>query len=252
MGLQGRKRRIKTHNIHFTDHAGRDALMVFEGRDNCPLPPLYGFSMYFVHPAAKPQSIKPAALLDAIRPFRHERCPFRLDLYFLAVPENSDIISECINHFGLEKEARGHYMRQIHAIENATAETDSVRAVHGLGKGLPGMVPSYIDPARCDYYHALLWLYDGPDWATDCPGTARRCGFDPVSHQEYTTSIEGTEEPDTLAPVYVASDAFRDDGDTGQGMALIGMRMFEISLLRTENETNGPWQQAVERGWMTW
>jgi hypothetical protein len=30
-----------------------------------------------------------------------------------------------------------------------------------------------------------------------------------------------------------------------------GMAMFEISNAKAKNVTNGPWQEAIERGWMS-
>jgi hypothetical protein len=35
------------------------------------------------------------------------------------------------------------------------------------------------------------------------------------------------------------------------GAALVSMSLFETALLKTENETNEPWQKAIERGWST-
>ena len=78
----GRVRRFKTHVVQFIDHIGREALIIFEGREVCPLPPLYGFAFYFTHPDATPDTVDPVELLEVIRrdtPLK-DNCSIRLDI----------------------------------------------------------------------------------------------------------------------------------------------------------------------------
>jgi hypothetical protein len=69
---------METHVLLFTDHTGEEALMVFEGRETCPLPPLYSFAMYLTHKDVNAENVQPVELLDAIRrgtPLQNYPCP---------------------------------------------------------------------------------------------------------------------------------------------------------------------------------
>ncbi|KAH6629706.1 hypothetical protein C7974DRAFT_359651 [Boeremia exigua] len=239
-GAAGRIQRAKTHVIPFTDRAGRQALIVFYGRESCPLPPLFGFAMYFTHPDATPDTVKPVELMEAIKrktPLENG-CSIRLELYFDAVTDD-----DCIAHYLREKAARGDYRRQI---QNLETSDDTEGQQGGVGR-LPGLVPSYIDVPDVEYHHGVLFNYPGADWRTD-KLPARRIFFDPISEEEYAR----TGESDVLPPVYVSSMPVQASDTAEDGVSFVGMAMFELSNARTKNETTGPWQDAIERGWTSW
>lgn len=260
LGLLGRIRRLKTHVLPFTDHTGKEALIVFEGREINPLPPLYGFAIYFTHPDVYPDTVDPMELLHAIMrdtPLEN-RCPIRLDLYFLPSSGSADNDDECIVHYRGEKAARGDYTRQIQAVENSATNQDegqdeSKASVDGSDRvrELPGLVPSYINDPISEFHHGLLYIYQSPDWRTD-RRMARRVYFDPISQEEYAPLAEDVGEAEVLTPTCIGFDAIQQSDTTEQGAALVGMSMFEISHLKTENETNEPWHEAIERGWTSW
>jgi hypothetical protein len=104
MGPAGRMQRIKTYVIHLTDHTGRSALIVFDGRVCCPLPPLFIFAIYFTHPSVTPDTVRPVQLPSAIKretPLGN-LCSIRLELSFF--PSASDVDDSttdelCIAHY---------------------------------------------------------------------------------------------------------------------------------------------------------
>jgi hypothetical protein len=260
MGFLGRVRRFKTHVIRFTDNVGKGALIVFSGRETCPLLPLYGFAVYFTHPDETPDTVDPVELLEAIRrdtPLENN-CSIRLDIYFLSASRTDTIDDECIIHYRGEKAARGDYTRQIQAVEVSAmnhgggqhGRGDSVDGSDGVGH-LPGLVPSYINDPISEYHRGLLYSHQGPNWRTD-KRLARRVYFDPISQEEYAPLAEEAGEPETLPSTSVALVAIQVSDSIEQGATSVGMSMFEISHLKTENETNGPWQEAIERGWTSW
>ncbi|KAI0873966.1 hypothetical protein GGS24DRAFT_461359 [Hypoxylon argillaceum] len=80
-------RRSKVHVLHFSDHAGKPACMVFRGRETCTLPPLYAIAIYFTHPEADPSAVDPEALFETIirRTPLESGCFLRLELFFTRV-----------------------------------------------------------------------------------------------------------------------------------------------------------------------
>jgi hypothetical protein len=179
LGSRGRIHRIKTHVLSLVDHTGKEALMIFTGREMCTLPRLYSFAIYFTHTETSPRNIQPAKLLEAIArdaPLENT-CPFRLEIYFLPVAgvEKSD--EACIAHYCEEKRSRGDYKRQIEALET------SIKTGSGSStEGLPGFVTTYIDIPLGDFYHGLLYSYQGVDWSTN-KQLARCIYFDPISQE---------------------------------------------------------------------
>ncbi|KAI1380749.1 hypothetical protein F4677DRAFT_196778 [Hypoxylon crocopeplum] len=248
LGLMGRIRRLKTHVLPFTDHTGKEACMVFEGRETCLLPPLYSIAIYFTHPDASPDNVDPQGLLTAIRRSTplSGHCSIRLDLYFIPSDAAANI-DHCIAHYQAEKSSRGDYTRQIQAIENSSGERSDAE----LAETLPGLVPSFIDDPTIEHYHGLLYICQEKDWRSGTRTLCRVC-FDPISQDQYAASIQGSSEPEVLAPIYTAWDAIERDDANIQGPDLVGMRIFETSYMKTENETNEPWQEAIERGWTSW
>jgi hypothetical protein len=84
---------------------------------------------------------------------------------------------------------------------------------------------------------------------------ARYAYFDPISEQDYLSIAEekGDSMHESLLLTYVSSMPIQASNTESKGQKLIGrMSIFEISTARTKNETNGPWQEAIERGWMSW
>jgi hypothetical protein len=75
--------------------------------------------------------------------------------------------------------------------------------------------------------------------------------FDPISKEEYGQLAEEAGEPDFLPQVCVLLQALQQSDTEENGATLVSMSMFETALLKTENETNEPWQKAIERGWST-
>lgn len=252
MGAHGRIQRAKTHVLPFSDHAGKAALIVFEGRETCPLPPLYSFVIYFTHEAVNVENIQPDELLDAVRrgtPLRNYPCPFRLEIYFLPASGEEAVSDEiCIAHYRNEKQKRGDYMRQIEAV-GASSSTGTDRNTGA--RGLPGFVPSYIEDPMSEYHHGLLHHYQGANWLTD-KRPVRCVHFDPILQKEYVPVAQEAGEPEVLPPVCVTLHAMQKSDTEGQSESFIGMNMHEKSNGKTKNETNGPWQEAVERGWSTW
>ncbi|USP80362.1 uncharacterized protein yc1106_07636 [Curvularia clavata] len=252
MGARGRIHRRKTHILPFTDHTGKEALIVFEGRETCPLPPLYSFAIYFTHKEANAENIQPDSLLDAIirgTPMQSYPCTFRLEIYFLPAPSEEGASDEvCITHYRNEKRGRGDYMRQIEAIYASSSRgTDRDTGTQGL----PGFVPSYIDSPMSEYYHAILYNYRGANWLTN-QQPVRRVYFDPIPQEEYAPIAEETGEPEFLPPVCVTLYAMQESETEGPCASFVGFNMYEKSNGKTKNETNEPWQEAVERGWSTW
>lgn len=252
MSAHGRIQRMKTHVLPFTDHTGEEALMVFEGRETCPLPLLYSFAMYFTHKGVNADNVQPNELLDAIRrgtPLQNYPCPFRLEMYFLPAPSEEAASDEnCIAHYREEKRRRGDYMRQIEAVDAAT----STGSGSDTGaRGLPGFVPSYIDDLISEYHHGLLYNYQGPNWLKD-KQPVRCVYFDSIPQEVYAPIAEEAGEPEVLPPVCVTLHPMQESDTEGPDASFIGMSMYEKSNGKTKNETNGPWQEAVERGWSTW
>jgi hypothetical protein len=256
-GAAGRIQRAKIHVTQFTDHTGREALIVFDGWVSCPLPPLYSFAFYFTHPDMTPDVVRPVEVLEAIKrqtPWESYPCSIRLELYFLSAPDMDSTDHECISHYRKEKAARGDYTRQIQDVENSAmdlkdAQRQGGARIHGNneGKQLPGLVPSYLDKSDADYHHGLLFSHPGADWRTD-GSLAHYVRFDPISNEEYARIAEETGQSEALVPVYVSSIPMQasDTAEVGQGF--VGQTMFLISNRCTKNETNRPWQEARNRG----
>jgi hypothetical protein len=260
----GRIQRVKTHVIPFTDHSGREALMVFNGWVSCPLPPLFSFAIYFTHPKVTLETVKLVEVLEAIKrkTLFDSFCSIRLELYFLPAPDVDSSDDDCIAHYQKEKAARGDYTRQIQDLENSATDDDdddeeqqqqggaSVRS-NDQARQLPGLVPSYIDRPSSDYYHGIIFRYPGADWSTD-KRLARRIYFDRISKEEYARVTEGNDEFHRLPPVYVSSMPFQESDTTEVGERFVGMAMFDAANARMKNETISPWQEARERGWKSW
>ena len=242
--IVSRIERAKIHVLHFR----KDALMVFQGLESCPLPPLYSFTMYFTHPDVNQENVQPVQLFKAIREgCSPDHCPFRLELVFLHVP-NAEVANEaCIAHYREEKRSRGDYTRQIEAIESSNTTSRETSA-----DNLPGLVPSYIDNPALDYYHGLIFSYHGPDWTKDEQRACSIC-FDPIPQDVYSSIVEGDlgdDEPEILPPVHITLKPIRD---TENSLIIpIGEQMELTSHGPTSNVTNGPWQRAIKRGWSTW
>jgi hypothetical protein len=273
--LSDRIHRTKTHVIPFTDHSGREALMVFDGWVSCPLPQLFSFAIYFTQMTL--ETVKPVELLKAIKrgsPLGSSNA-IRLELYFLPTSDvDSSADDDCIAHYRKEKAARGDYTRQIKHVEE-TAQEDYTRQIQDLkdsasdddieeqqqsrasvpGNGqtrqLPGLVPSYIDSPTFDYYHGTIFRYPGVDWPTDKRLT-RRIDFDRISEEEYARVTEGNDEFHRIPPIYVDSMPFQESDTTEPGERFVGMAMFNASHGKTENETNHPWSEALDRAWKSW
>ncbi|EUC30908.1 hypothetical protein COCCADRAFT_102695 [Bipolaris zeicola 26-R-13] len=197
--------RIKPHILPFTDHSNTQSLLLFEGRESCPLPPLYTFSLYFTHKTANTTTIHPLDLFTAIRrgtPLQHYPCPFRLEFSFLSTPSAPTSDETCISHYRAEKQHRGDYTAQLASRTPGSSPT-----------GLPGFVPSYIDNTSFEFYHGLLFIYQGAGWRTE--KEAMRCdSFDPISQDEYDgVGEEGEEE--VLEGVEIVNQVDRRCFDVG-------------------------------------
>ncbi|KAI0523941.1 hypothetical protein F5B22DRAFT_592578 [Xylaria bambusicola] len=247
-GLMGRIYMIKTHVIPYEDHKNSRALMVFQGRESCPLPPLYSVAIYFTHPNASPETVSPEELLDAIQrdtPLESRR--IRLDLFFLPSATSTEQ-ERCITHYRAEKLARGDYTRQIPDLENPE---EIVRSGEGLG--LPGFVPSYMNDPSCDFYHGLLYICRDRNWRQGSQ-MMDQVLFDPIDQERYAELVEGLDEPETLAPSYRCQQMIqRSKGDDSlTRLDLVGLSIFEIANLKMENVTTPAWEEAVSRGWNSW
>jgi hypothetical protein len=97
----------------------------------------------------------------------------------------------------------------------------------------------------------LIFRHPGADWTTD-KRSAHHIYFDRISEEEYARVTEGNDEFHRLLPVYVSSMPFQESDTTEVGETFVGMAMFDAANARTKNETISPWQEARERGWMSW
>ena len=254
MGAAGRIQRVKTHVVQFTDHTGREALIVFDGRVPCPLPPLFSFTIYFTHPDVTPDTVRPVEVLETIKrktPLENW-CSIRLELYFLSASDVDSTDDECIAHYRKEKTAREDYTRQIQDFENSVTDHDEEQRQGGAnvygnneGRQLPGLVPSYIDEPDVDCHHGLLFSYPSAEWRRD-KRLVRCVYFDPISEEDYARITEGNGESEALPPAYVSSTPMHASDTTEEGQRFVGMAMFEISNARTKNEANNPWQEVIE------
>jgi hypothetical protein len=243
--IVGRFQRSKIYVLPFR----KDALMVFEGRESCLLPPLYSFTIYFTHPDVNSDNVKPCELFEAIRqgcPLE-DFCPFRLELFFLHVPNVEDSEEACIAHYREEKRNRGDYTRQIEALESSST-INSDNSENSAG-GLPGLVPSYIKTPAIDYYHSLIYSYQGPDWTTGEQCVRRIC-FDPIPQDVYSSFEHLDDEPEILPAVDVflltiCNPQIHDAPPISEDM-------YYKSFGPTHNVTDKPWQEARKRGWSTW
>jgi hypothetical protein len=212
MGAAGRIQRVKTHVVQFTDHTRQEALIVFDGRVPCPLPPLFSFAIYFTHPNVTPDTVSPVEVLEAIKhktPLENW-CSIRLELYLLSVSNVNSTDNECIIHYCKEKAARGDYTRQIQDFKNSATDHIKEQRQGGAsvysnseGRQLPGLVPSCINEPDVDYHHGLLFSYPGADWRTD-KRLARCVYFDPISEEDYACIAEEKGESEALPPAYVS------------------------------------------------
>jgi hypothetical protein len=241
-------RRSKTHILSFADHAGKEALMVFDGTETCPLPSLYSFSFYFTHEAVNSGNVHPTEFLRAIiqdTPFVSYPCPFRLEIYFLPMPgataEKCD--EACIAHYEEEKKGRGIYHRQIMALKASIRSGRSSSTDRGR---LPGFVSSYVEDRFYDYHRGLLYSYQGADWRTD-EQLVRRIKSNAIPHAENSLLADEIKE-DEFTPIRVTLQAIKKSDTAGH----VGEWMFYSAHGPTECITNGPWGEAEERGWTTW
>jgi hypothetical protein len=112
-------------------------------------------------------------------------------------------------------------------------------------------VPSYIDVPVVDYYHGLLYHYAGADWQTN-KDLAHQVYFDPIFEEDHARIAEEIGESRALSSKYVSSMPMQASDTTEVGQKFVGMAIFEISNAKAKNVTNGPWQEAIKRGWMSW
>ena len=63
----GRIHRTKTHVIQIADYAGREALIIIDGRVPCPLHLLFSFAIYFTQLEATKNTVKLVELLETIK-----------------------------------------------------------------------------------------------------------------------------------------------------------------------------------------
>ncbi|KAI4642005.1 uncharacterized protein J4E78_010306 [Alternaria triticimaculans] len=234
-------RRI-THVLPFR----HNALMVFQGLDSCPLPPLYNFTIYFTHPDVNPDNVQPYELFKAIRKdsLLENFCHFRLELFFLHVPNAEDSDEACIAHYREEKRSRGDYTRQVETL----GLSSTMDSENGAGS-LPGLVPSYIEDPDTEYYHGLIYIYRGPDWTID-EQFVRRIFFDPIPQNVYSSFDHDADEPDILPAIAIFPLTIRHLEN--HNVKSIGEDMYFKSFLATNNVTNEPWEEAIRLEWSTW
>ncbi|RYP52568.1 hypothetical protein DL768_002301 [Monosporascus sp. mg162] len=191
-------------------------------RDLSAATPLW-IAIYFTHPDASPATANPEALFDAIRrdTLLSSHCPIRLELFFNPPAAGAEIGAR-IAHYHAEKSSLGDYSRQIQAVESSTEADNDVGARVQL---FPGLVPRYVDHPSIECYHGLLYI----------------C----LDQEQYATLTRDLGEHKTLAPIFLTWDATERDDANLQGPDLVGMRLLEMSLLKSENETNGLWQKLL-------
>jgi hypothetical protein len=189
--------------------------VVFDGRLSCPLPPLFSFAIYFTHPDVTPNTVRPVELLEAIKrktPL-DVWCSIRAEIFFVRLlASNFDADDECIAHFRKEKAVRGDYTRQIQALKVSAVNHDA------------------------EYQQQSGASVDQSNEFRQLPGSVPSYIDVPVVDYYHG-----------LLYSYVGAD-----WQTDNGQLFVGMAMFYISNAKAKNQTNGPWQEAIALGWMSW
>ncbi|KAL4986482.1 hypothetical protein BDW68DRAFT_163066 [Aspergillus falconensis] len=244
-----RIQRMQNHVLPFTDHQGHAARLVFCSRASCPLPPLYAFAIYFTHTDASPDSVDPAALFSAInRP--SGTLEIRLELFFLP----NATVEDCIAHYRGERAKRGDYRAQIAALENENQtdhpSTPAPAGDESSGRGLPGLVPSYIDYFKT--YHGVLYLCTARDWSLDKREMCQVL-FDPCREEEWADWREES-DPEVQPAFQLRWSPLDQDSPVPDPpvRGSVAQEMHLISNRQRHNITTEPWDEAVERGWTRW
>jgi hypothetical protein len=112
-------------------------------------------------------------------------------------------------------------------------------------------VPGYINNPSSEYYHGRLYSYQATYWRTG-KQPVRCVYFGPISREEDCPLSQEAGEPEHLPRFCVLSQALKQSDTEEHGAALVGMGVFEVVLLKTKNETNAWWNEAIDRCWSTW
>ncbi|KAL8366433.1 hypothetical protein RB595_004964 [Gaeumannomyces hyphopodioides] len=190
---------FKIHVIPFRDHAGNPAFSTFYGEQDCPLPYLYSYCIYFTHPDVRPDAPDSAEAARGLyktiilenAPFDPDDRKFRLDMYFLP----NGTWDDCMRHYRAERDARGVYTAQAEAAESGAAQPTAETA------RMPGLVPSYARPMDRYDYHYLAYICNAPDWRGGEDETMTRLEFEPLSrddYERYNKDPDDPHEPDML------------------------------------------------------
>ncbi|KAL4907747.1 hypothetical protein BDW74DRAFT_175527 [Aspergillus multicolor] len=241
--MANRIQRAQTYVTLFADHKGHAACLVFRGRASSPLPPLYGFAIYFTHPDASPENVDPEALFNATkRP--SGALEIRLDLFFLP----NATVEECTAHYNGEKVQRGDYRAQVTAVESDA--TPPPTADESSTPRLPGFVPSYIDYFKT--YHGVLFLCTERDWRL---GKREMCRvlFDPCSDEEWANWREEL-DPEVQPATHLKWFPLDEDSSATSPpfRGSVSQEMHFISNLQRNNVTSEPYHEALEKGWTRW
>ncbi|KAI9370130.1 hypothetical protein BJX61DRAFT_549171 [Aspergillus egyptiacus] len=230
---------LTTHVVPFTDHRGSRSFMVFENDEDCTLPPLVQFSIYFTHSHCQPDELEAdlIALHDKIRDAM-EDFHIRLDIYFLPDGQEAD----CVSHYKAERAVRGDSMIMIQEakerLENDLPPPPTLR--------LPGMVRIYSEGG--ERYGGLLCIYPDCSWQD---GAQQMCcvRFEPKfagATQAVYTEWLGFPGPDP-DPEEVDEDDIFGPGEEYS----LGSWLWEYAVSVRE-EAQGVFYPATRRGWTGW
>ncbi|KAL2830511.1 hypothetical protein BDW59DRAFT_158425 [Aspergillus cavernicola] len=234
---------LATHVVPFTDHRGGRSFTVFENDENCPLPPLVQFSIYFTHahshpdshPGGYPDKADLVGLHDKIRDTM-EDFHFRLDIYFLPGGQETD----CISHYKAERAVRDNSIAMI----QETKERLENNLPPATPPRLPGMLSIYSDGG--ERYGGLLYIYPDRSWRD---GEQQMCcvRFEPKftgASQSVFTEWQGFPDPNLEE---VDEDNIFGPSDEYS----LGSWMWEYTVSFQE-EAQEVFYPATRRGWTSW
>lgn len=234
----------------FRDHADKPSLMVFES--SSPLPFLYSFSIYFIHPEASVDNCHALKLYQTItqgRFYDSNDVEFRLDIYF--IPNGSE--GDCMEHYRAEKTARGSFWAQVDAVGRDERPSDD-------SNKMPGLVPSYAHDKINNRFHSLIYICEEANWRNG--EQVMKCvEFDPLSHEDYeklSKDPRDPREPEVLPGTQINIEAV-SKSSPGYGAQLPLPRIYVGSMgdsmwYRVPKQRFGQdaWQEAENRGWTVW
>ncbi|KAI9043622.1 uncharacterized protein KD926_003392 [Aspergillus affinis] len=214
---------VEIHVLPFTDHGGNPSFTVFESQEDILLPPLTNLSIYFTHPEGPLPETEDfeddlRAMHAQIRTDGFDDDNYRLEVYFLPNASNED----CIAHYQAEKAIRENSMDMLLEAE-IRLDTDFPPPATPRP---PGMLEIYDSDLS-----VVLFVHPDRSWRS---GAQRMC---------YISCSLGFELGQGFDEKWYG---FGHPTDQSLGE-------FVCDLTREYwHDTHGIYQNAAERGWITW